>query len=129
MIGFILLATGIGKLLDVPGFINILETYQLFPIWTLPVIAVAMVLIEIRLAEWFLLGKNLTRTALFSTLLHGAFTFISALTLIRGLQLPNCGCFGVFMARPLTWWTVLEDLVLLGMSLTLMTMTVKKPDS
>lgn len=121
-----MLATGIGKLLDIPGFIGVLETYRLFPAWVHPVVAVGMVLIELRLAEWLLLGKRLVRTAFFSVLLHSAFTFVSAMTLLRGLELPNCGCFGVFLARPLTWWTVVEDLVLVGMSLILMMIAFKE---
>ena len=34
----------------------------------------------------------------------------------RGLGLENCGCFGVFLARPLEWYTPLEDAVLIAAS-------------
>lgn len=40
-----------------------------------------------------------------------------SVTLWRGLAIANCGCFGVFLARPLTAQTVVEDVVMLGMSL------------
>jgi hypothetical protein len=33
---------------------------------------------------------------------------------MRGLRLANCGCFGVFLPRPLGWSTVIEDLVMAG---------------
>jgi hypothetical protein len=36
-------------------------------------------------------------------------------TLIRGLDLPNCGCYGAFFPQPLRWYSPLEDLVLVGM--------------
>lgn len=112
--------------MDVPGFIEVLNTYQFFPDWTLPVIAVLLILFELRLAEWFLFGKNIVVAALLSVLLHSGFTLFSAITLLRGLELPNCGCFGVFLARPLTWWTVVEDLVLVGMSFCLMVLAIKE---
>ena len=35
--------------------------------------------------------------------------------LARGLTLANCGCFGVFLARPLSWESPLEDLVALAL--------------
>ncbi|MBC8645596.1 MAG: hypothetical protein H7X85_00410, partial [Thermoanaerobaculia bacterium] len=37
----------------------------------------------------------------------------------RGIAVPNCGCFGVFLARPLTWGTVLEDGGMVAASLAL----------
>ena len=36
------------------------------------------------------------------------------IALLRGLDLPNCGCFGVFFPQPLTWQSPLEDLVLVA---------------
>jgi hypothetical protein len=43
-------------------------------------------------------------------------TYASGLivTLVRGLDLPNCGCYGVFFPQPLRWYSPLEDLVLVG---------------
>jgi len=108
-IGAVLLATGIGKLLDVPGFQNVLVTYQMFPEWSLPVIAIGFVVVELRLAEELLVGRDLVRAAWLATALHVLFTVFASVTMLRGLDIPNCGCFGVFMARPLTWGTVAED--------------------
>lgn len=31
----------------------------------------------------------------------------------RGLELDNCGCFGAYLAQPLRWWVLLEDVYLL----------------
>ena len=47
----------------------------------------------------------------------GVLLSAAVITLWRGLALANCGCFGVFLARPLTRQTVLEDVVMLGLSL------------
>jgi hypothetical protein len=115
-IASILLATGIGKLLDVPGFIEVIKTYQVFPHWALPFIAVGMVLIELRISEALFRGAQLFEAALFSIMLHSIFTAWSAIALLRGLEILNCGCFGVFWARPLTWLTVFEDIIMIGAS-------------
>ncbi len=34
------------------------------------------------------------------------------ISLLRRLQLSNCGCFGVFFPQPLTWHSPIEDLIL-----------------
>ena len=121
----ILWATGIGKLLDVPGFAQVLSTYQAFPPWALRPVAVAFVLVELRLAEWLALGKQLPQAALASLALHSAFACWSAVTLLRGIAVPNCGCFGVFWARPLTWTTVGEDLLLVLLSFVLYRLAIQ----
>ncbi len=115
-IASILLATGIGKLLDVPGFIEVTKAYQVFPHEPLPFIAVSMVLIELKLSETLFRGTRLFEAALCSIALHLIFTIWSAIALLRGLAISNCGCFGVFWARPLTWLTVFEDIIMVGAS-------------
>jgi hypothetical protein len=116
-IASILGLTGLAKLLDVSGFAQVLSTYQALPSWALRPVAVLLVLVELRLAEWLASGKHLPQAALTSLALHSAFASWSAVTLLRGLAVPNCGCFGVFWARPLTWSTVGEDLILVLLSL------------
>ena len=119
--------TGIAKLLDVPGFVQVLRTYQAFPSWALRPGAVLFVLVELCLAAWLAAGKRLPRAALASVILHSAFAVWSVVTLWRGIAIPNCGCFGVFWARPLTWLTVGEDLVLVLLSWGLYDLACRKP--
>lgn len=49
--------------------------------------------------------------------MHLGYTLLAIITNWRGLELTNCGCFGVFWARPMTWTTVIEDLILTLLSL------------
>lgn len=28
---------------------------------------------------------------------------------VRGLVVPNCGCFGAYLSQSLAWWVLLED--------------------
>ena len=116
-IGAVLLATSAGKLLDVRGFAGVLKTYEAFPERVLLPLAFAIPLAELGLAVWLLSGRGLAGAALASAAMHAAYGAWSATSLLRGLELANCGCFGVFLARPLGWRTVVEDGVMVGLSL------------
>ncbi len=118
-IGAILLATAVGKFLDIPGFAVVLTTYQAFPEWSLFPLAVAVPAAELLLAAWLFSERNLFSAALAAAAMHAAYGAWAAITLARGLDLPNCGCFGVFLRRPLTWSTVLEDSVMVAASISL----------
>ncbi len=118
-IGLVLLATAIGKGLDLRGFTVVIASYDLLPALLYWPVAVGMTTVELVLGAWLLSGRRTATAALLSALLHAAFTGWASIALLRGLQLDNCGCFGVFLARPLTWTTVVEDAVMVGFSLTL----------
>jgi uncharacterized membrane protein YphA (DoxX/SURF4 family) len=125
-IASILLFTGLGKLLDIPGFVLVLKTYQAIPDWGLYPIAVGTTLLELRISEWLFRDKSLLLGSAASLLLHSVFTLWAMATLIRGVHVPNCGCFGVFLARPLTILTVIEDIVMVIASLVLLTLVNKR---
>ena len=111
---FVLLmaSTGIAKLLDMHGFYAIVASYQTLPDVLVPFCAWALALTETGLALWLLSGKALRWAAVIIMLLHLMYLAWLLLALLRGLTLDNCGCFGVYWARPLTWWSPLEDYVL-----------------
>ena len=115
LIGGVLLASAVGKSLDLNGFVDVLVTYRLFPGWTLWPVAFMIIGIEWILAAWILSGWRLPTGALFALMLNGLYAAGLILTLVRGLDLPNCGCYGVFSPQPLRWYSPLEDLVLVGM--------------
>ena len=115
-IGLVLLATAGGKLLDVPGFARILGSYRALPQGSDLALALAISSAELALSVWLLSGRWLARAALASVAIHLAYALWSAAGVLRGLKLSNCGCFGVFLARPLGWNTVVEDLGMVGLS-------------
>lgn len=117
LIGLVLLTTALGKSLDIAGFAQVVGTYQVFPpaLW-LPV-AISMTLVEWGLGVWLLSGRRPVHASGWAAALHGVFTGWAAMTLLRGVAVPNCGCFGVFLARPLTWGTVVEDSVMVTLCL------------
>ncbi len=115
-IAAILLTTGLGKALDIHGFVEILITYQAFADWMLYPVALGMIAAELILSFWLFSGRIIFWAAFSSLGLHTVFTLWASVTVMRGLDIPNCGCFGVFFARPLDGWTILEDLVMVAFS-------------
>lgn len=122
-IGLVLIATGVGKALDVPGFVGVIGTYDLLPALLHGPVAIFMVVSELVLGAWLLSGRRTATAALLSTAMHLAFTGWATIALLRGLHIANCGCFGVFLARPLTWGTVGEDLFMVAISIALWALT------
>jgi hypothetical protein len=118
-IGLVLLATGAGKLLDVTGFAEVLRSYQALPAGFVAPLALAVPLAESMLGVWLISGRHLVPASLASAAMHIVYAGWAAGGLARGLKLENCGCFGVFFARPLTWRTVIEDFVMVALSLAL----------
>jgi hypothetical protein len=67
------------------------------------------------LGAWMLSGWRLRDSALVALGLNAGYAVWMTISLLRGLELTNCGCFGVFFPQPLRWYSPLEDLVLVGM--------------
>lgn len=114
----LMLTTALGKLLDNRGFAAVIATYQ-FPIPEPLLLPLGLVvsLVELAIGLAILTGFQLRRAALFTVAVHVGYLSLAVITNLRGIALVNCGCFGVFLARPMTWYTVLEDAILLALSL------------
>lgn len=117
LFGLIFVVTSIGKLLDNRGFAAVLETYQLVPVFFLLPLALFISLSELLLGLLFFWGKNLFRCAQLTLGIQLVYLALAISSNVRGLDIPNCGCFGVFLARPMTPWTILEDAVLVVFAL------------
>jgi hypothetical protein len=113
-VSIILLASALGKSLDLSGFIEVLKTYQAVPDFLLWPTALVVTGVEFVLGAWVLSGWRLATSALASLGLNAGYAAWMTITLLRGLELSNCGCFGVFFPQPLRWYSPLEDLALVG---------------
>ncbi len=91
-----------------------LVSYRLFPDWSLWLLALGITGIEWGLAACILIGWRLPTGALLAMILNILYAIGLIGTLLRGLDLPNCGCYGVFFPQPLRWYSPLEDLALAG---------------
>lgn len=116
LFALLMLATAIGKLLDMPGFYDIVASYRSLPDVLVPPSAWALTLAELGLSIWLVLGRRLPQAALVLIAMHAMYFGWTLTALQRGLVLSNCGCFGVYWARPLTIYSPLEDLVLVAMA-------------
>jgi len=116
IIALILLTTGVAKLADVPGFISILHSYRFFPSHLIRPVAIIVIATELAIAIWLISGRSLVRAAQASIALHSGYACWAVYMLLRGKPIFNCGCFGSFLARPLSWMTVVEDLVMVSLS-------------
>lgn len=112
LIGTVLVVTAVGKLLDVSGFAKVIGTYEVFSDPILVPLAVLVPVAELLLGAWLFAGRRLFAAAIAALAMHLAYAAWAASALERGLKLPNCGCFGVFLPRPLGWSTVVEDLAM-----------------
>ena len=116
IIALVLLLAGGAKLADVPGFTAVLHSYRFFPrnlIWPA---ALTVIATELVIAIWLIWGHYLMRAAQASIALHGCYASWAVYMLLRGKPIFNCGCFGSVFARPLSWMTVVEDLVMVSLS-------------
>jgi uncharacterized membrane protein YphA (DoxX/SURF4 family) len=118
-LAILFISTAIGKLLDNRGFALVIDSYQLgIPESNLLGLALSISLLELIIGINILFGRAL-QMSIFSTLIvHLSYAVLAFFTLQRGISLSNCGCFGIFWARPLKSMSVVEDLVLAGISLT-----------
>jgi hypothetical protein len=114
-VGGNLLLSALGKSLDLAGFVEVLVTYRAMPASFLWPIALMVTGLEWVLGGWALSGWRLAAGALAALFLYAGYALVMTISLVRGLDLANCGCFGVFFPQPLRWYSPLEDLVLVGM--------------
>ena len=123
LLGLILLATSIAKLSNLPGFVAVLHSYRIFPQGLHWPAAIIITVSELVIGSWLCWGRHLRQAARTSLALHGAYACFAAFMLLRNVPILNCGCFGSFLARPLSWMTVGQNLILVALSLLLIRLT------
>jgi hypothetical protein len=116
----LMLVSAGGKLLDMPGFYQVVQTYQMLPGLLIPAASWALTLFELALGFMLLFSSSAVVAAVLLVPLHLFYLAGLGQALFRGLALKNCGCFGVFWARPLTPYSLLEDVFLLCLTLYLL---------
>jgi uncharacterized membrane protein YphA (DoxX/SURF4 family) len=116
-VGAVLIATGLGKVLDIAGFAQVLAAYALLPASLNRLLAYSLPFIELATGLCLVLRQQLRLAAAVAVLLHVMLLSSVLVTLWRGIAVANCGCFGVFLARPLTPVTAVEDSAMLLFSL------------
>lgn len=109
----ILLWAAAAKVGDPQTFATDIVNYRAVPAALAPLLAVTLPFVEAGLGLALLAGLWLPAAALGATALLGVFSVIVLAALVRGIDI-RCGCFGG--TDPLTWWTLVRDLVLVAVA-------------
>ena len=117
ILGLILVATGTGKALDIRGFTEVLAAYDILPAWGNVILSFLLPVVELTVGAALITGFFLPIAAWGAVGLHAMLLASVSISLWRGLKISNCGCFGVFWPRPMGIQTLVEDAVMLGLSL------------
>jgi len=102
------------KLPDMTAFAQDVANYRVIPAALVPLLAAAVVGIELLAGIALVTGVMERSAAAVLAVLLGAFTVLLTQALLRGIDL-RCGCFGG--DERASWWTVLRDLVMLATAL------------
>jgi len=116
VLGLILLTTAVAKLSNLSGFVAVLHSYRVFPQGLHWPVAIVISASELVIGFWLCWGRRLRQAAWTSLTLHGTYAGFAAFMLLRHVPILNCGCFGSYLARPLSWMTVGENLFLVALS-------------
>jgi hypothetical protein len=127
LLGLILLAASIAKFSNLPGFVAVLHSYRFLPQGLHWPASVIIAVSELVIGSWLCWGRHLRQAAWAAMALHGAYAGFATFILLRGMPILNCGCFGSFLARPLSWMTVGQNLLLVALSLLLVRLARPAP--
>ena len=127
LLGLILLAASIAKLSNLPGFVAVLHSYRFLPQGLHWPAAVVIAVSELLTGSWLCWGRHLRQAAWTAMALHGVYAGFATFMLLRRVPILNCGCFGSFLARPLSWATVGQNLLLVALSLLLVRLARPAP--
>ena len=81
-----------------------------------PLVAKVIAPIEIVLGAMLLTGALSPLPAAVAAALLLSFTVLVAVRVLEPGDAPPCACFGVFSRRPVSWRTVLRNVVLVGLA-------------
>lgn len=124
-LGAVLLAAALPKLLDPPGFAQVLFHYRLFPEGSRHALALVVPWLELWMGLALISGKGETGAARLTLPLMLAFATAIGINLWRGNPI-DCGCFGVGPARTAAEklaamrWEVARDLLFAALALPLL---------
>jgi uncharacterized membrane protein YphA (DoxX/SURF4 family) len=117
LVGGILLASGLLKaMVPAEEFALALENYQLLPVTVLLPLARVLPWVEIFVGAFLWAGFSLRASALAAVFLHAVFFAVTLSAVARGLDVPDCGCFGSRGPHMRPAQVMILDAVLVGLS-------------
>jgi hypothetical protein len=113
LLGLLLVSMAAGQLADVTGFEAILADYELGG-RAEGVAAVAVPIAELVAAAGLLVSSRVG--GILGLAVAAFWSALAAQAFARGLELPNCGCFGVYLGQELRWWVLLQDVYFVALA-------------
>jgi putative oxidoreductase len=115
LLGGLFVLAGCLKILDPAAFALEIDRYQLVPWWACALLALFIPPLEIcvgliLLSPWFARGA-----VLWAGILLTLFSVALLTAMLRGLSI-DCGCFGRVWQSTGTFWPLIRNLVLLGIT-------------
>jgi len=111
VLGALFIWAAVTKLPDMAAFAQDVANYRVVPAALVPILAAAVVGIELLAGIALVTGVMERPAAAVLAVLLAAFIGLLAQALLRGIDL-RCGCFGG--DERASWWTVVRDLVMLA---------------
>jgi putative oxidoreductase len=115
VIGGLFIYAGVLKIADPLGFAQDIRNYRLFSQEICFLTALVLPWFEVLAGAFLILGIFKRTSALLISGLLAFFIVLVAITMIRGIDV-DCGCFGT-LSRKADWKLLVEDLLMLAMSL------------
>lgn len=116
ILGAVYLGMAVGQLVSWREMPAILGAYQAVPAGAVPWLAGGLVVGELVCGVWFLARPRAQTLAPVwaYTVVALVWAGLGAQAYLRGLELDNCGCFGMYLTQRLSWFVLLQDALLLG---------------
>ena len=114
ILGAVFIYAGVQKIFVPAEFSQSIQNYMILPAALTNLVAIFLPWLEICCGILLLAGIFIRASAILLTLMNLVFVIAILSALIRGLDI-NCGCFG--SDTPLDWFKMIENLILLAMSL------------
>ncbi|OGR81824.1 MAG: hypothetical protein A2902_06925 [Elusimicrobia bacterium RIFCSPLOWO2_01_FULL_64_13] len=117
-LGILFIFSGIGKVIDVPGFAVAVSDYGILPAVLVRPFAFLVAWTELAAGLMLIFGAGVKWAAGTVAVLMGVFFIAAAVGLARGLDI-DCGCFDIPLFGPskLGWHVLARDAVLGGLAL------------
>ena len=114
-IGIIFIYASMYKIVYTAEFAETIVGYQILPYWAVNIFAIALPWIEL-VSGILLIAGIRTRSA--ASIIAGMlllFAFAITVNLVKGSSI-HCGCFHYSREEVMSWWTLIRDLLWLGMT-------------
>ncbi|MFN2506085.1 MAG: MauE/DoxX family redox-associated membrane protein [Acidimicrobiales bacterium] len=114
----LLLSMGVAQLSDFGGFADVLASYHAFPEGSALPVALAIAVAEMAAGLGLIAGGKSRRVgAIVAVGVAVVWSVLGVQAFARGLDLSNCGCFGVHLPQRLWWGVLVQDAAFLASTL------------